>query len=359
MKEKWNETKVLSLSILVLVLLVIVYLIFQILPFMLVIFRFLKAIFGPFIVAMIISYLLNPIVNLLSRRTVPRSVAVLLIYSLFLLSIVVIVINTLPLLEDQLEEMVEHLPKWNEQIQFMINEYNDHGRDLLPTSIQNAIERSLNRMEQSLGNAVSRLLDGIGNTINQFFFALIVPFLAFYMLRDIHAFEKTFKNMIPRAKRKEFFQLLREIDQALGNYIRGQLLVCVIVGVLVYIGYWLIGLPYALILACIVGIFNIIPYLGPVFGAIPAVFVAFTISPKVVIAVILTNFIVQLLEGNVLSPQIVGRSLHMHPLLIIFALLVGGEIGGIMGLILAVPFFAVGKVMIEHIIRYYVQSRVS
>src|SRR5690606_35950808 len=104
---------------------------------------------GPFIIAMIISYLLNPIVNLLSRRTVPRSVAVLLIYSLFLLSITVIVINAFPLFERQLTELVEHLPRWNDQIQYMINEYNDHGRELLPSSIQNAIENSLNRMEQS------------------------------------------------------------------------------------------------------------------------------------------------------------------------------------------------------------------
>lgn len=97
MKGKWNETRMLSLSIFVLVLLVIIYLFCQILPFLQVILQFLKAVFGPFVIAMIISYLLNPVVNLLSKRTVPRSIAVLLIYTLFLLSIVVIVINTLPL----------------------------------------------------------------------------------------------------------------------------------------------------------------------------------------------------------------------------------------------------------------------
>ena len=357
MKGKWNETRMLSLSIFVLVLLVIIYLFCQILPFLQVILQFLKAVFGPFVIAMIISYLLNPVVNLLSKRTIPRSIAVLLIYTLFLLSIVVIVINTLPLLEKQLREMAEHVPRWNEQIQYMIQEYNEHGRDWLPSSIQHAIEKSLDRVEQGLENAVTRLFDGIGNTINQLFLAFIVPFLAFYMLKDIDIFEKSLKNMIPKGKRREFFQLFHEIDQALGNYIRGQLLVCAAVGVLVYIGYSLIGLPYALILALIVGVFNIIPYLGPVFGLIPAVFVAFTISPKLVLAVILINLIVQMVEGNVLSPQIVGRTLHMHPLLIILALLVGGEIGGVMGLILAVPMFAVGKVILDHIIRYYVQSR--
>lgn len=356
--KRWNETRILFLSVLILVLVGIIYLIFQILPFISGFFHFLKAVLGPFLIAMIISYLLNPIVNMLSKRAVPRSIAVLFIYTLFLLSVIIIIINTLPLLEEQLKEMAEHLPKWNEQIQYMINEYNDHGRDLLPSSIQSAIENSLNRMEQGLGKGVSRMMDGIGHTINQFFFALIIPFLAFYMLKDVHSFEKNIKNMIPKAKRREFLQLFKEIDQALGNYIRGQLLVCVVVGVCVYIGYLFIGLPYALILAIVVGIFNIIPYLGPVFGAIPAIFVAFTVSTKMVLFVLLINLVVQMLEGNVLSPQIVGRTLHMHPLFIIFALLVGGEIGGVFGLILAVPMFAVGKVIIEHIFHYYVQSRV-
>src|SRR5690606_32625268 len=128
----------------------------------------------------------------------------------FLLSISVIVMNTLPLLETQLKEMAEHVPKWNDQIQYMIKEYNEHGKDLLPGSIQNAIENSLNRMEQGLGQGVTKWLDGVGNTINQLFLALIIPFLAFYMLKDVHDFEKSFKSLIPKTKRREFFRLFKE-----------------------------------------------------------------------------------------------------------------------------------------------------
>src|SRR5690606_33646614 len=123
---------------------------------------------------------------------------------------------------------------------------------------------------------------------------------------------------------------------------------------LAYIGYLVIGLPYALLLAALVALFNIIPYLGPFFGAIPAILVALSVSYKMVFYVIIVNLVVQMLEGNVISPQIVGRTLHMHPLLIIFALLVGGEVGGILGMILAVPFFAVGKVILEHVALHYI-----
>lgn len=355
--KPWNETRILVFSLLILIHLGVFYLIFQLSPYLKEFLLFLRAVFGPFIIAMIISYLLNPVVNMLSRHAVPRSFAVLFIYTIFLLSIAVIIVNTLPLLEKQLIELAKHLPKWNEQFQYMIHEYNHHSKDLLPSSIQNAISKSLNRMEQGISNGVTHMMDGLGNTINQVFLAFIVPFLAFYMMKDAQTLEKGFKSLVPRGQRKELFHLFREIDQALGNYIRGQLLVCLVVGVFAYIGYWFIDLPYALILAIVVSIFNIIPYLGPIFGAIPAILVAFTVSYQMVLAVIITNLVVQMLEGNVISPQIVGRSLHMHPLVIIFAVLVGGEIGGIFGLILAVPLFAVGKVILEHLIGHYLHYR--
>ena len=118
---------------------------------------------------------------------------------------------------------------------------------------------------------------------------------------------------------------------------RGQLLVCLVVGILAYVGYMLIGLPYALLLASIVGLMNVIPYLGPFIGAAPAVLVGLSESWKLALFVVAVNVVVQILESNVVSPQIVGRTLKLHPLVIILALLIGGQLGGILGLILAVP----------------------
>jgi predicted PurR-regulated permease PerM len=314
---------------------------------------------GPFVIAMMISYLLNPIVNALSQHSVPRSIAVLLIYTLFIASVVILIINMVPMLEKQLNELAKRLPEWNEQMQEMIQTYNDHSKDMLPIGIQTGIEKSLTRMEQGISDGIGNLLGSIGSTLNQVFVALIVPFLAFYMMKDAQSIEQGMMTLIPGRRRAELVRLLRDIDQALGNYIRGQLLVSIIVGIFAYIGYLIIGLPYALLLAGIVSIFNIIPYLGPIFGAIPALLVALLVDSKqMMIGVIIVNLIIQVLEGNIISPQIVGRSLRLHPLLIIFALLVGGEIGGILGLILAVPIFAVGKVILEHMVQHYIRHRV-
>ena len=356
--EQWKMPKYLYRALFVLVLLGIVYFVMQLGPWISGFFRFLKAVLGPFLIAMIISYLLNPIVSLLSQRFLPRSLAVLFIYSLFILSLVILAMNTLPLLQQQFKELAEHLPEWNERIQLMMKEYNDHSKELLPLGVKEGIEQSLLKLEHKMTNYVGNMMSGISSTINQLFLVLIIPFLAFYMLKDFQSIERTLLALLPKKQRKSILRVLRDVDEALGNYIRGQFLVCVVVGVLAYIGYLIVGLPYALLLAALVAVFNVIPYLGPLFGLIPSLFVALTVSPKLAIGVLVVNLFVQILEGNVISPQIVGRSLHMHPLFIIFALLVGGEAGGILGLLLAVPAFAMGKVIVEHILQHFIERRV-
>ncbi|MBE0341020.1 AI-2E family transporter, partial [Paenibacillus sp. 28ISP30-2] len=200
-------------------------------------------------------------------------------------------------------------------------------------------------------------MDNIGGMINMLFNVFIVPFLIFYILKDFDVFERAIVSYLPRSRRKAIVTVLKEIDQALGNYVRGQLLVCVIIGVMAYIGYMLIGMPYALLLAGVVAVFNIVPYLGPFLGAAPAVVMASTVSFKMVLLVVVVNTCIQVLESNVISPQVVGRTLHLHPIAIIFALLVGGEIAGITGLILAVPVMAVLKVALQHFFAYYVKRK--
>lgn len=356
--ERWSESRVLIISIIVLVLLGILFLLLQLGPYIQVLFHFLEEIIGPFIIAVIISYLLNPVVNILHERAVPRSIAVILIYSIFICSLIVLIINMLPVLQKQLNSLVQQLPNWNYQLRGMIHDYADSSKDLLPISIHQGIERALTKIEQGIGLGIGSMIGDIGGTLNSLFIALVIPFLAFYMMKDAQAIEKFFITLVPNEKRRTTILLLRDIDEALGNYIRGQLLVCFIVGGLAYIGYLIIGLPYALLFAAVVSIFNVIPYLGPIFGAIPAIMLGVMISKEMVIGIVIVNFCVQMLEGNIISPQIVGRSVRMHPLLIIFALLVGGEIGGVMGLIFAVPLFVIAKVITQHLIQHHAHNKV-
>lgn len=139
-------------------------------------------------------------------------------------------------------------------------------------------------------------VNNIGSMVNAVFIAFIIPFLAFYILKDFDVFERTVITYVPKSHRKNTVRLLKDIDTALGSYIRGQFLVCVIVGVLAYCGYLVVGMPYALLLAGIVAITNVIPYLGPFFGAAPALLMASTVSIKMVILVGIINVLCQILE---------------------------------------------------------------
>jgi predicted PurR-regulated permease PerM len=347
----FRKSKALLILVYSLLGLSILYLLILTKPMIYGMFIFLKAVMMPFLVALMISYILNPIVNLLSNRKVPRTIAVLLIYSIFILSVVIMLMNLIPLFVTQFGEMKEHLPDVNKKVQIFVDDIN--RKSWLPDSIRQGFNHSLEKLENWVSFSVSEYVNQIGSTINTLLVACIIPFLAFYILKDFQLLEKTALRVVPPTYRHQTVKLLIDVDTALGNYIRGQLIVCTIVGIMAYLGYWWIDMPYPLLLASLVAIFNIIPYLGPFFGAAPALLMASTISLNMVLCVVVVNVSIQVLEGNIISPQVVGKKLHLHPLVIIFALLVGGEMAGIVGLILAVPFFAVIKVIVQHVYMQY------
>jgi len=351
--EQWPYKKLFAFLLALLFILGILFLLVKLGPVLGVFFLFLKNLLLPFFIAIIISYILHPIVTSLHEKGVPRSIAVLLIYVLFFGSIAIIAINVFPLLVTQIKDFSEHIPKMIKTFEGWLDGIRHDHSNPIPDSVQDGLDAALEGMEKKAAGGVTYIFQWIGNIIGILVTIALTPFVAFYILKDYQLIEKTMMTFVPKKKRREMIRLAREIDEALGNYIRGQLLVCAVVGILAYIGYLVVGLPYALLLAFIVAITNIIPYLGPFIGAAPSIVVGLSISWKMAISVIVVNLIVQIMEGNVVSPQIVGRRLHIHPLMIIFALLVGGELGGILGLILAVPIFAVLKVIIQHIVLYY------
>ncbi|MFK7696598.1 AI-2E family transporter [Paenibacillus sp. HJGM_3] len=353
--DKFTKSRLFAGLVYVLLGLLILFMLQQIKPMVATTYGFLKAVLAPFLIAVIISYVLNPIVNMLNHRKVPRTMAVLLIYAVFVTCVIVILMNLIPMFMEQLKEMNEHMPELTMRAQGLYDGLNDNR--LIPESVRTGLEKALVKLEDNFSAAITNMANGIGTTINMLLIAFIVPFLAFYMLKDFQLIEKTVLTFVPKGRRMSVIKLVKDIDTALGNYVRGQFIVCVLVGILAYIGYWAIGMPYPLLLASIVALFNIIPYMGPFFGAAPALIMATTISIKMVLLVAVINLLVQILEGNVISPQVVGRTTHLHPMTIILALLVGGELSGIVGMILAVPILAVLKVLAQHLMAYYMQRK--
>ena len=176
-----------------------------------------------------------------------------------------------------------------------------------------------------------------------------VPFVIFYMLKDGPKLLPNIKRMLPDKQADVIGDLLVKMSDTIAKYISGQVIECLFVGTFSAIGYGLVGIPYALLIGMFAGITNIIPYLGPYIGLVPAIFIALSMSFKEVILVIVVCVVVQQIDGNLVYPNVIGKTLDIHPLTIIMILLAAGNIAGLLGMILAIPLYAVSKVVVTYV----------
>jgi predicted PurR-regulated permease PerM len=312
----------------------------------------------PFVIAGFITYLLHPIVEKLHEKGLHRGLAIILIYILFFGGIGFALYKGIPAIIDQIKDLSESAPVFAEQYREWIDMLQSHTR-AWPDGLQARIDDGIDAFEQKLDSLLTIIVNILAGFLNSALLLMIIPFIAFYMLKDYPLLKKTVWYLTPKSWRKRGTLFLRDVDQSLGSYIRGQLLVCVIIGSISALLFWVVHLKYPLLLGLIVGATNVIPYFGPIIGAVPAVIIAATTSGKLVIYTVVIVFGLQFLEGNILSPYIVGKSLHMHPLLIMVALTAGGEVGGILGMILAVPVLVILKVGIIHAKNHLIQGKTN
>lgn len=341
---------------LLLIFFIVVFVFLKLKPIWLPIMEFSMAVCTPFFIAGFITYLLHPVVEKLHANNLPRWLAILIIYIVFFGGIGIALYKGIPAFVVQLRDLVENAPKFMNQYREWILLIQDKT-STWPSGVQNMIEEGITTVEDKLDVVLNKVLDILMGIFNSIFIIAIIPFIAFYLLKDIDLLKKAVWYLTPRKWRETGMKFLQDIDKSLGSYIRGQLIVCGIVGGTATVIFWLIKMKYPLLLGSIIGITNIIPYFGPIIGLIPALIIAATISMRMVIIMLIILFVLQFLEGNVLSPFIVGKSLHMHPLLIMLALLAGGKIGGIAGLIFAVPILAVIKVSLVHARNHFIRIK--
>lgn len=317
-----------------------------------------KTLFLPFFLAGILYYLFRPIVNYLAAKKINKSISILIIYIvLFFLGILLYLI-VVPIFQNQINAFADNIPvlmeRFIEQIRLLqenqwIANFIDH-RDL---GLSGKISEYINYTISSLGNFLASFMGILASII---LLLTIVPFILFYMLREGEKAPQFVLRLLPKKYRKheeEAKQILVEMDNALSAYIQGKIILSFLVAVLMYIGYSVIGIEYSLILAVIVLFTNVIPYVGLFIGIIPSLVVAFIDSPSMVIRVFIVFVIVLQVEGNLLTPWVMGKKMDIHPLTIVLLLLLAGSFGGLMGIIIAVPAYAVIKVVIIHMYRLY------
>lgn len=305
-----------------------------------------RPVLAPFFIALVLAYLIAPLVNALEERGLATSHAIAVVYTGFLMLAGVAVLKLIPRLIVQSQAFVGALPTYAARVQTFVSEMEGRFRALgLPTPLRDQIHDAIAESANGIGDRVLGIFQaGTLMQLVEVVGALILaPFIAFYLLRDMGGFKAHFVRALPRRYRQEILALLRQIDAVLSGWLRGMMIMLVIIGALSTLACRILGLPYPLLLGSWAGLTEFLPFVGPVIGAIPAVIVGLSVSSTKAIQVVIAYLVIQQLEGNVISPHIMGHSIGIHPLIIILAILVGGFIGGVPGMILAMPVTGILK----------------
>ncbi|AHD07749.1 putative membrane protein [Paenibacillus larvae subsp. larvae DSM 25430] len=317
-----------------------------------------KTVMLPLILAGIAFYLLNPIVDLLERHKINRIYSIIGLFLVIIGVVTILILTVFPFVKDQVLNLVDNLPKYGQQVAEKFNEFagtslfhqfNDKLNNV-STDIMNYISEKSSVILQNAWASVS----GVVGTVTEIVLAIAtLPFILFYLLKDGRKLPRFILNMLPVKTREHTYQMMYEMHHQISSYIRGQIIVSFCIGFLLFVGYLVIGLNYALVLAIIASLTSIVPYLGPVIAITPAIIISAVTSPAMLVKLAVVWIIVQLIEGKFISPQVMGKNLSVHPITIIFVILIGGNLFGILGIIFAVPGYAVLKVIVLHIFEWF------
>lgn len=334
----------------------------------------LGGVLAPFIVAIVIAYIFDPLVDRLEAKRVPRLAGVAILALPVLAGIALLVIFGIPALADQVEELVDQVPEavervvaWLESTRAGVTRLNlpflDTERLASQLSNERIAEYIAERqaaIAQSAWGAVLGVGRGFGVAFTIIGYVLLTPVLIVYLLRDFNQLSERAGALVPEAKRERWFAFLREYDTLLSRFLRGQLLAAAIVGLLTWIGLSIARFPYAGLVAAIAGVFNLVPYLGLIASVIPVLLIALLTGSFLasILKAGIVFAIVQIIDGSITGPRIVGGSVGLHPIWVILALAVGAFFFGFVGLLLAVPAAVFIKLVIRESLGRYRESRV-
>ena len=325
------------------------------------------------VIGFVIAYVLNPVVEAMGRIRIRRAFAVVIVYlalivllvffSILLTQVVVELsrfVNLIPTAVESGAAQIGRLGAWTQTLvdrlpAFLTERFGVGGGDELALQFQEQLSQLLENTTEALLQLLERLVTGgpavlltsatsIISTTLQVFLILLA---SGYFLYDFPRFVANFRRFVPLRWRPISDDLTAKADLAVGGYLRGQLMITSILGVMIWIGLSLIGIPLATAISFLAAIFNLVPYLGPVVGAVPAVLLGFTVGPWAALLAVVVFVAANQLEGNVLSPMILSRSVNLHPVTVLLAIMAGLGLLGFLGALLAVPVVALLKVVLE------------
>ena len=308
-----------------------------------------SSIITPIIVAYVFYYMLNPLVNFFSKK-ISRFSASLLAIFVGIITVLIVIIGVVPIIVEQTQNLITAMPRYVEIVKGYLEEYSDNAYVQVVVEYVNT-NLNASKISERLITIATSVAQGIVSSISSTASVLVtMPFVLFFLLKDASKFNKFVISLLPKKLEKPVAETIDEIDDKVGSYIQGQMLVSLCIGVMLFIGYNVIGLHYGFSLATIAAFLSIVPYLGPVIAITPAMLVAASTSWVMVVKMLVVWGVVQFLEGNIISPNIMGRSMNMHPLTVIFVILIGVNISGVVGAILGIPVYSILKVLISKLL---------
>lgn len=305
---------------------------------------------SPLFIGFVIAWLLNPAVTKLQEKNVKRGLGSVVVFVIFLLIIFVIIKVMIPMLYRQINEFIEILPSLYLQLSNFVHDtfmkLSETGFDF--TSVESKIYETIETFGVSLTTEIpSLVIGGVSSVVSSIWSLLLGLVVGFYLLIDFDGTKKVF-NIVPKKYKNNFRKLMHDLDATCKDFVMGTLLISFIVTIITSIFFKIIGLPSPMLFGLICGITNIIPYIGPWIGGAIAAVVGFTVSPLVGILTIVIAFISQQIDGMILQPLIMGKTMKLHPVTIMVGLLVFGYFFGMLGMILATPIMACTKVIFNY-----------
>ena len=307
-----------------------------------------KTIFIPLLLAAVLFYITEPLQRFLEKRRVPRwgSILTILISVVALIWVFVAIVG--PPVVQQVDNLVKNTPHIAKEITNR-TEYLLQHRDDLPPQFNDAIEKAIDSVE-AFAIVFGKLIVQFFQSVVQTAFTLIlVPFFFIYLLKDHEKLAPFIHKFFSGEKKAWVKKTLHDIHTVLRTYIQGQLLISFLLAVIMYIGYLIIGLEYSLLLVIFAFFMNVIPFIGPWIAFTPALIIGFFQDPMMVVWVSLVTLVAQQIDSNLITPNVMGKTLDIHPLTVITIILAAGNIAGFLGILLAIPAYAVGKAVIGNV----------
>lgn len=307
-----------------------------------------KTIFVPVLLSGVLFYISEPLQRWLEKKGLPRWASIstiVLVFAGLVTGLLLIIGNPIA---EQVNRLVQNAPSIGDKI-MDTTDFILENKDNLPPQVENFIDSVTNSIQDIVVVGSKSIVNLVSGTVSTIFTLILVPFFYIFMLKDHEKFAPNIYKLFTGERRTWVKNTLEDINEVLKNYVQGQVLVSLILATMMLIGYLIIGLEYALLLAIFSFFMNMIPFIGPWLSLAPAILFAIIQDPILVIWVCVITLVAQQLESNLITPNIMGKSLDIHPLTVITIVLAAGNIGGFVAIIIGIPTYAVLKVIVKNI----------